>query len=231
VVVCQPDHIPPIPFTIHRAPGKPGTIIGPLSVCRNSSGNLYTVPAEPSSSEYFWNYSGSGATLQGDSLSITIDFSDSATSGSLSIYGRNQDCGVGPASTVMITVNPIPKVTLIPFDTVCFNIPGFSLTGGSPPGGIYSIDGKQSEIFQPLYEFPGSHTILYLYTSPQGCSSSDTKVIIVKNDQECAPVIYFPNAFTPNGDGRNDFFEPVARNILKFEMEIITVPGIVIYYQ
>ena len=223
------NSIPSIPFTILSKPGKPGPIDGPFSVCRSTYGNQYSVPAEASSTQYFWSFSGSGAIIHDNGLSIIIDFSDSATSGTLSIYGRNPDCGDGLSSSVAITVNPIPVVTLSTVDTVCFNIPGFNLTGGSPTGGNYFIDGNTSEVFQPMYQSPGSHTIVYSYTSAEGCTSSDTTVIIVKNDQECAPVIYFPNAFSPNGDGLNDTYKPVTKNILKFIMEIYSRSGELVY--
>ena len=223
------SNIPPASFVLYRKPDSPGAISGPISVCRGTLGNSYTILPEPSSMEYTWNYSGTGTAIHGGDLSVTLDFSDSATSGILTVWGRNPDCGDGPASSATITVNPLPTVTILPFDTVCSNIPGFSLTGGSPPGGFYFVDGDTVEIFQPQYESIGSHTIIYSYTTPEGCSASDTEVIFVKNDQECAPVILFPNAFSPNGDGLNDVFKPVSRNILKFLMQIYTRQGELIF--
>lgn len=54
-------------------------------------------------------------------------------------------------------------------------------------------------------------TITYIvtYTDPSGCVGSDTITLWV------LPVgnIYFPNAFTPNGDGRNDIYLPLGRDV------------------
>jgi gliding motility-associated-like protein len=43
--------------------------------------------------------------------------------------------------------------------------------------------------------------------SPWGCKASDSLLITTK---PCCEV-YFPNAFTPNGDGRNDVFRVVTQ--------------------
>ncbi|MEI6899940.1 MAG: gliding motility-associated C-terminal domain-containing protein, partial [Bacteroidota bacterium] len=214
-----------VPFTILRLPGKPGLVDGTTSVCLGTTGEIYTIPAEPSSAQYTWSYSGSGILITGGGLSVTIDFSNTATSGTLSVYGKNPDCGSGAASSLNITVNPIPVVTLTGTDTVCFNIPDFFLSGGSPQGGTYLVDGIQTTVFQPSIEPLGAHTLVYSYTSPEGCSSSDTSTIMVKNDQECNVLIYFPNAFSPDGNGTNDTFKPFARNIGQFIMEIYTRTG------
>lgn len=43
-------------------------------------------------------------------------------------------------------------------------------------------------------------------------------------------VLYVPNAFTPNGDGKNDFFMSKGDGILQFEMSIFDRWGNKIFY-
>jgi gliding motility-associated-like protein len=45
----------------------------------------------------------------------------------------------------------------------------------------------------------------------------------------CKPSIFIPNAFTPNGDGVNDFFKPVAVSIIEFNMIIYNRWGELVY--
>ncbi len=66
----------------------------------------YTVPND-ASVYYTWNYSGSGATIHGSGNSVTIDFSVSATSGTLSVIASNA-CGTSSAKTKNISVLPLP---------------------------------------------------------------------------------------------------------------------------
>ena len=44
-----------------------------------------------------------------------------------------------------------------------------------------------------------------------------------------APDIHIPNAFTPNGDGVNDYFLPIGYNITEFHMQIFNRWGQLVY--
>lgn len=54
-------------------------------------------------------------------------------------------------------------VTLSPFSDVCADDAAFALSGGSPAGGTYYIDGVAKATFDPVVEGVGVHTIDYEY--------------------------------------------------------------------
>ncbi len=53
----------------------------------------------------------------------------------------------------------------------------------------------------PLYDM----TYTLVVTDVNGCAASDEILVVVKDEYE----IYVPNAFSPNGDGLNDIFQPI----------------------
>ncbi len=96
------------------------------------------------------------------------------------------------STTASITVNALPVVTLSAFAPVCISALPFILTGGAPPGGIYSGTGVAGGIFSPAVAGVGIHTIIYTYTDPAGCTNSNTNTITVNP----LPVVSLA-AFTP----------------------------------
>ncbi|MDZ7633090.1 MAG: hypothetical protein U5L72_01035 [Bacteroidales bacterium] len=70
-------------------------------ICRGTAGYVYTVPFV-SGVTYAWSYSGTGHTINGTGNSVTVDFSASATSGTLGVTATNA-CGTSPARTIGIT--------------------------------------------------------------------------------------------------------------------------------
>ena len=102
-VVSQTFHI-----RLKPLPSLPGSISGAASVCQSQTGVAYSVPTVLNATSYMWEYSGSGATITGSGRSVTIAFSNTATSGNLTVKGVN-DCGQGDASVLFaIVVNPLP---------------------------------------------------------------------------------------------------------------------------
>ena len=71
-------------------------------------------------------------------------------------------------------------------------------------------DGSTDSVF--IVTKPGQYRV---EVSFDGCTAADS---ILVND--CPSKLWFPTAFTPNGDGLNDIFRPVGISIYKFRMVI-----------
>ncbi|MBK8883556.1 MAG: T9SS type A sorting domain-containing protein [Bacteroidales bacterium] len=147
----------------------------PSPVCQGSSGNIYTVPDVPGYS-YNWLYSGTGCTINGTGSSVTLDFSPSATSGTLSVTATNA-CGTSSARSVNITVNPLPVATFsYTGSPYCQNdpnpLPVFS--GGGIAGtfsstaGLAFISTSTGQI-DLIASTPGTYTVTNTIAAAGGC--------------------------------------------------------------
>jgi len=92
------------PITVNPLPDAADAIIGSAVVCNETTDNQYSISVLNSTDTYVWNYSGTGVTINGASNNVTLDFSTTATSGILTVYGENT-CGSGLSSVLDITVN------------------------------------------------------------------------------------------------------------------------------
>jgi len=87
-------------------PGSAGTISGPATVFRGSTGIVYQVTPVSGATAYLWTLP-SGATGASTTNSIVVNFGASATSGNITVKAQNS-CGDGPVSTLYITVEVAP---------------------------------------------------------------------------------------------------------------------------
>jgi len=97
-----------------------------------------------------------------------------------------------PANLTTVVINPMPVVTLAPFQDVCSDLPDFDLTGGLPVGGTYSGTGVTNGQFSPSTVGAGTFTITYTYDSPDSCADSTTATINVEDK----PIIVISNDVT-----------------------------------
>ncbi|KEO73189.1 hypothetical protein EL17_12585 [Anditalea andensis] len=88
-------------------------------------------------------------------------------------------------------------------------------------------DGKGSTEQHPkhVYTSPGKYEVRLNVYDVYGCSTMNTIEVEITNSYR----ILTPNAFSPNGDGLNDYFVPKYRGISDIEMHIFNTWGDLLY--
>ncbi len=80
-----------------------------------------------------------------------------------------------------LTVNTLPtQVSLSYIAPVCENMPDFTLTQGSPAGGVYTINNEVATSFSPGNLGAGSHQVVYSVESEASCAASVSQMVTVK---------------------------------------------------
>lgn len=130
---------------------------------------------------------------------------------------------------------PLTPVDLLDLYTYCSEDPVFenSFVEVIPTGDFldYSwIDLESgSEIHSgQVFQVEGGNEGEYIgrFTNAFGCITTDT----IQVDNDCVPLIFAPNAFTPNSDGKNDKFLVFPRYISEFEIFVFNRWGEVVFY-
>ncbi|MCX6286154.1 MAG: hypothetical protein NTY96_03490 [Bacteroidetes bacterium] len=123
-----------------------------------------------------------GGTYTGPGVnSVTGFFDPSSGTGPHTItYTYTDANGCTNSNSKTLLVNPLPVVNLGTFTPVCITLPAFLLSGGTPPGGIYSGTGVNSltGMFNPA-SGAGLHVITYTYTDINSCTNLATSGITV----------------------------------------------------
>ena len=100
------------------------------------------------------------------------------TSGTVSVTQTVNGC-ISPLAQATTSPFSIPTVTVAPIADVCIDDAPFTLTSGSPSGGVYSGPGVNNNIFDPSSAGFGTHMINYQYTDVNGCSNSNHTTVTV----------------------------------------------------
>jgi len=159
-------------------PATPGTITGQSSVCKNTSGVIYTVAPIAGATGYNWSVpAGVSIISGGNTNTITVNFSVSAVSGNITVTGTNS-CGVGSASSLAVTVNALPAPTVGGPVSMCQGTVGnvytteagmtnyvWSVTGGEITAGA----GTNS--ITVTWNASGTQSVNVNYSNSNGCSA------------------------------------------------------------
>ncbi|RAJ77558.1 gliding motility-associated-like protein [Chitinophaga dinghuensis] len=103
-------------------------------------------------------------------------------------------------------------------NTATYNVTAWS------PATLFSNQSAKQQTITPAQ--PASLLIKTDATSATGCTSSATLTLnILPNNED----FFVPNAFTPNGDGKNDVFRVYGSSVKSIELQVYTQWGEMVY--
>ncbi len=158
------------------------TITGPASVCKNSTGNIYTTEAGMSS--YIWTVSAGGTITAGGAGSNTVTVTWN-TSGPQTVsvnYNNLNNCTAATATVYNVTVNPLPVPVITGPAAVCVTSAGnvyttaagmtgytWTVSGG---GTITAGGGATNNTVTVTWNSTGLQNVMVNYTDANGCTAS-----------------------------------------------------------
>ncbi len=170
-------------ITASLLPINAGTISGNASVCQGQNSVNYTVPAIDNATSYTWTLP-NGATGTSSTNSININFATSAMSGNITVKGHN-DCGDGVVSTLPITVNQLPVITVSDKTVICGGSVSLNATTNYSGSGLVSyqwspITGlNDATLANPTATVTNDITYTVTINTPNSCSTSKSLSITI----------------------------------------------------
>lgn len=116
--------------------------------------------------------------------------------------------------TVVISPLPIPFFTLEADSVYCFPLIGKVILGANTTALNYLWWNGTTDV-REIVSAPG--TFWLSLSNGKNCTYSDT--VTIKGACN-ATSFHYPNAFTPNNDGINDYYLPLGENIMNYRMMI-----------
>ncbi len=200
---CVPLTPTVYPVSVITLPGPAGPITGTTPVCQNTNGVAYSVAAIVNASGYVWTLP-TGATIAtgANTNAITVNYSPTAVSGSMSVHGTNVSGSGSESPLYAVTVNPSPTPTITGPATVCAGSAGNVYTTQAAmtnyvwvvsAGGTVTAGGTgTSNTVTVTWTTAGAKTVTVNYTNATGCSASVPTTYPVTVNPSPSPTISGP---------------------------------------
>jgi gliding motility-associated-like protein len=162
---------------------------------------------------------GSSLILNGSGAGYAYSWSTGDTTASIAVSDSGQyvlsvnNGSCSARDTFVLSIIPTPEIALPATATVCENNSQFPFLDAGPGISYYwTPGGDTTQILEP--ESTGIYTVTVTHNS--GC----TRTASVSVTESCPETLFLPNAFTPNGDGKNDIYYGFGSNIFNYKILI-----------
>lgn len=190
---------------------NPSVTVGNNTICTGTSTTL----SAQGGGTYLWNPSGQTTS------SIVVSPTSATT---YTVIASNGNCS--SSATATVNVYPSPSVSSA---NVSVNYGNSTTLTASPSGGTppYSYLWSTNEVTPSILVSP-TITTIYCVTVTDANGCSDTACSTVTVDFACGD-LFIPNAFSPNEDGKNDYFRPRSICFKSFHFVVYDRWGIKVF--
>lgn len=180
---------------------------------------------------YAWNLDNAG--LVSNTSTVTNCYNTARSySPSIKVTDGN---GCSNSTSVTITVHPKPNAdfTFSPIKPSLYNntvdFTDLTNTATIAQWNWYfgnNVIGSTSQNPSHRFDELGDYLVSLIVNSEFGCTDTVHKLIRIEDEY----ALYVPNAFTPNGDGKNDMFQPKGSGFTNYELYIFDRWGERLFY-
>jgi gliding motility-associated-like protein len=179
---------------IPNQPTQPVTVSGGTSFCAGESFTLITSAAAGADVQYFWQTpAGSIVTTEN---SLLVEDANLGDGGSYRVNVIRGGCAGSVSPPRVITINPIPNISLTSNSPVCSG-DVISLQSTFYPNGNYGWSGPSGfgdgvEVFNPIVNNanPTLNSGVYqVFVSVLGCQSDTISTVVLVRDRPAEPII------------------------------------------
>jgi len=227
VVVSDPGCTPDSTFTIITVspiPTSPFTVLSPL--CYGVATTVNYTGNGSASANYQWNFGGGNILAGTGQGPYTVNWTQAGVFNVSLIVTENGCSSATTTLPVTIFPPPVPSFTANPQTTFLDQQPDISFIDSSSNtiswlwnfGDTISGSDNNSSLVSPTHTYTaeGIYTVWLIATSPDGCIDSTSLDVHVIDLHFYA----IPNAFTPDGNGLNDIFQPSSTSFEYFYLYI-----------
>jgi hypothetical protein len=189
----------PVQYNVTVNPLPVPTISGNVSVCVNSTGNVYTT--QTGMTGYTWNVSAGGTITAGTGTNaITVTWNTAGTRTVSVNYNNSFGCTAASPAVFSVTVNPLPVPTLSGPANVCTGVtgnvyttePGMTGYAWNVSAGGTITAGTGTNTITVTWTTSGAKTVSINYINSNGCTAAVPNVYNVTVNPLPVPTLTGP---------------------------------------